>query len=59
MSPSDLQLTLLQWGANNVYLLVLSKAKSKHSRKPYCHNGIVDHLGHGQLRIVREIFQLT
>ena len=26
-APSDLQLPLWQWGAGNVYLLVLSKAK--------------------------------
>ena len=27
LAPSDLQLPLRQWGAGNVYLLVLSKAK--------------------------------
>ena len=27
IAPSDLQLPLRQWGAGNVYLLVLSKAK--------------------------------
>ena len=31
-----LELPLWQWGASNVYLLVLS------SRKPHCHNGDAD-----------------
>jgi hypothetical protein len=38
--------TSVQWGAGNVYLLVLSSLKSKQCRKPHCCNGVVDMFGH-------------
>ena len=43
-APTYLLLTFWQWGTGNVYLLVLSKAKCKHCRKPHCHNEVADTL---------------
>ena len=37
-----LQLPLRQWGAGNVYLLVLSSWKVNIAEKPHCRNGVVD-----------------
>ena len=47
-----LQLQLRQWGAGNVYLLVLSSWKGNIAEKPHCHNGVVDMFGPGWLVFV-------
>ena len=45
MPEGILQLPLWQWGAGNVYLLVLSIRKVNITKKPHCRNGVVDTFG--------------
>ena len=42
MARAYLQLPLRQWGAGNVYLLLLSSWKVNIAEKPHCRNGVVD-----------------
>ena len=45
-----LQLPLRQWGAGNVYLLVLWHW-SKHYQKSHCHDGVVDTFGLSHVKV--------